>query len=289
MIYLRILCFDFGGTSVKYGVWNGKELEGINLFSTPSSWPQMKKKLKGIFDKFDNINGIGISAPGSVDSKNGVIRGISAIPYIHNFEIIKELEQLFNRKVLIENDANSAALAELYYGGASKLSNVAFFIIGSGIGGAISIDRKVIKGANLFGGEIGYMLLNENDTVSKLASPVQVAHRFAGLSGIQLFELASNGNSEAQKAVEGIIDALARSMYNVCLLLDPEKILIGGAISQRDDFILPIQNKLEYYLEKMGAGDLSIKIEKCHFKESANLVGAAVNYENSFGKGADIN
>lgn len=281
---MKFLCFDLGGTSVKYGIWENEAIIKNNSFNTPETWEEMKQSLLKISTEYPDVDGIGISSPGSVDSEEGIIKGISAIPYIHNFKIVAELESLFGKKVTIENDANSAALAELFYGRAKDLNNVAFFIIGSGIGGAISINKQIVKGANLFGGEIGYMLLNEKDTVSHLASPVQVAERFNQISGKELFELSEQGDSAAIEAVEGIYDSLARSMYNVCLLIDPELILIGGGISQRDDLIEPIQNRLNQYLAVNGAGDLSITIDRCHFKQNANLIGAAVNYQNRFCK-----
>ena len=66
----------------------------------------MKQQMEQVATKFADVEGVGISSPGSVDSKLGVIRGISAIPYIHNFEIVKELTELFNKQVTIENAAN---------------------------------------------------------------------------------------------------------------------------------------------------------------------------------------
>lgn len=280
---MKILCFDMGGTAVKYGLWNNRELSATSLFPTPPTWEEMKEKLLSIFHSFSEIDGVAFSSPGSVDTQNGIVKGISAIPYIHHFEIVKELELLFNCKVTIENDANSAALAELHLGKAKHYDNVVFFIIGSGIGGAVIINRQLVKGANLFGGDIGYMLLNEKNTVSDLASPVNVANRYGNISGQELFEKADAGDIGAKLAVEGLYDALARSMYNVCLLIDPQLILIGGAISQRKELIAPVQQKLNQYLKKHGAQDLTVQVDRCAFLQNANLIGAAINYELTYG------
>lgn len=278
---MKLLCFDMGGTAVKYGLWENEQITQTSSFLTPSTWAEMKSQFKAIADLYTDVDGIAMSSPGSVDSLNGIVKGISAIPYIHHFEIVKELEMLFGKRVSIENDANCAALAELYYGVAKDLQNVAFFIIGTGIGGAISINKQIIKGANLFGGEIGYMLSNEHDIVSSVASPVAVAKNNGASSGKELFEWAAQGNEQAIQAIDGLYDALARSMYNVSLLIDPELIVIGGGISQREDLIAPIQVKLNHYLKINGAGDLHVTIDRCHFKQDANLVGAAVNYQNT--------
>lgn len=80
------------------------------------------------------FSGVAISSPGSVDTKTGIIYGLSAIEYIHRFEIRKELEALFGLRVSIQNDANCAALAEVWKGNAAEVSNSAFLIIGSGVG-----------------------------------------------------------------------------------------------------------------------------------------------------------
>lgn len=101
------------------------------------------------------------------------------------------------------------------------------------------------------------------------------------VSAKDLFDLAAKGNEQAKVGAEEVHDTLARSMYNVALMLDPELILIGGGISQRNDFVSPIQVKLDHYLKANGAGELKIKIDCCEFLQNANLIGAAVNYQNT--------
>lgn len=100
---MAILCFDFGGTAVKYGYYKQSELMGKGEFKTPSTWQEMKRELKKVYDhhqdQFGLIEGIAISAPGSVDSDRGIIEGISAIPYIHRFPIVTELKEWFAKPV----------------------------------------------------------------------------------------------------------------------------------------------------------------------------------------------
>ena len=85
---------------------------------------------------------------------------------------------LFGVPVSVENDANCAALAEVWLGAARDVQNALFIVIGSGIGGAVIVNRQLFKGKNLFGGEFGYMLLDAENTLSRLGSPVQVAERY---------------------------------------------------------------------------------------------------------------
>lgn len=84
--------------------------------------------------KDTKIEGVAISSPGAVNKKTGIIGGSSAIPYIHNFKIVDELEKRFGLPVSIENDANSVALGELAEGSDKGCDSMAFFVIGTGIG-----------------------------------------------------------------------------------------------------------------------------------------------------------
>ncbi|MGS4373125.1 ROK family protein [Klebsiella oxytoca] len=137
---MAILLFDWGGTSIKYGVWQQGELKDTASVETPDSWEEMKNRLLELYQQFQSryaINGISISAPGCVDPQSGVISGLSAIPYIHHFPIVEELSGLFSLPVCIENDANSAGIAEAALGAGREYDSVLFVIAGSGIGGAI--------------------------------------------------------------------------------------------------------------------------------------------------------
>lgn len=162
----------------------------------------MKENLYQVFKELSDADtkGVAMSSPGAVDTEEGVIKGLSAIPYIHRFKIVDELEALFGLPVAIENDANCAGLAESKFGIGQDSKNALYFIIGSGIGGAVCQNGQLYKGSSLFGGEFGYMIIENGKTLSTLASPVQVADRYAkahGLtdfSGKDLFDLAKNGN-----------------------------------------------------------------------------------------------
>lgn len=190
----------------------------------------------------------------------------------------------------IENDANCAGLAEVAFGVAKEVQNAAFFIVGSGVGGAVIINRQLLKGKNLFGGEFGYMLMSPTETLSPLASPVQTARHYSELAGLptaisgkELFALADEGNEEAQEAVSGLYDALARGIYNVLMVLDPDIVAIGGGISQRVGLRKEVAQRVVKLLEQTGAMDLKFQLEICQFQNNANLLGAVSNFLNQKG------
>lgn len=288
-----LLVCDMGGTAVKYGLYDQGSLSNQSSFPTPTSWEEMKKELKSLQQQFSDqgLTGVAFSSPGSVDTEQGVIYGKSAISYIHRFPIQEELEDLFGLPVSIENDANCAALAELHLGVARDSASTAFFIIGSGVGGALALGKDLVKGSCLFGGEFGYMLLQDGKSLSELVSPVQVAQRFAqaeGLaepfSGKDLFDLADQGNASAQAAVDNLYHYLAVGIYNVLMTANPELVAIGGGISVRKDLVEHVRRHLDQLLEDADATDLKVELAACTFRNDANLLGAASHFLSQVGE-----
>ncbi|MBJ6746318.1 ROK family protein [Streptococcus sp. 121] len=283
---MALLVCDLGGTAVKTALFTEGNLELMDSLPTPSSWEEMKVALLALKNQVssENISGLALSCPGSVDTETGIIYGKSAIPYIHRFPIQAELEELLGLPVSIENDANCAALAELHMGAARGSSSAAFFIIGSGVGGALSIGTQLQKGENLFGGEFGFMLLDQGRSLSQLVSPVQVAQRFAqdqGLdhvTGKDLFDLAQSGHPAAEEAVESLYNSLAVGIYNVLMTVNPELVLLGGAISAREDLVPNVQRRLEALIQETDAEDIRFRLKACAFQNQANLLGAVSHF-----------
>ena len=132
---------DIGGTSIKFAVWDGNQLVEHVVRKTPHTLDEFYSVLTSeVFTMKKNyqITGVGISSPGAVNKKTGVIEGASAIPYIHNFEIQPELEKRFGLKVSMENDANCAALAELEDGAGQGADSLVFLLSVPGL-----VDRSL--------------------------------------------------------------------------------------------------------------------------------------------------
>lgn len=286
---MSIVVFDIGGSAVKYGLWENESLSNKASFTTPKSWEDMKEEMLRVYQTFNgdhSIEGVAISAPGAVDAIAGTIGGISAVPYLHYFPIKKEWEDLFGVPVSMENDANCAALAELWLGVAKDIQNALFIVIGSGIGGSVIINRKIFKGKDLFGGEFGYMLLDGQHTLSELGSPVHTAELYSKELGLDtvvdgkfLFQEADRGEPIAMKYVEGLIDALALGIYNLSISFNPDMVVIGGGLSTRKDLIQRLNKRTAFYLERQKAEDLKLVIEVCQFNNDANLIGAVAHFE----------
>lgn len=282
---MSVLAFDIGGSSVKYGLWHNNELTHKNSFPLPSSWIDMKNEFVNVLDslrQFDII-GVALSAPGIVNQRIGEINGVSAVSYIHDFPIVSELEQLFKCHVSIENDANCAALAEVWKGVAKEAEHCLFFVIGSGIGGAVVINKKLFKGKNLFGGEFGYMFLNDSASLSELGSSVKAVETYNRLTGQnvtgeELFKLAEEGNSLAIEITNRFFRAIAIGIYNLLVAFDPGLVILGGGVSENPLLLEKICAQLDQILLERGITEMDFEMKRCLFRNDANLVGAVYNY-----------
>ncbi len=285
----NLFVFDLGGSSIKYGIWEAEKLHPLGAVATPESWNKMKQLLADKLSEYPgkNIKGVAISCPGSVDLEEGIVYGTSAIPYIHRFPVRRELEDFFGLPVSLQNDANCAALAEVWMGNAKSVKNACFVIIGSGIGGAVIADGKLQSGAHLFGGEFGYQIINDQTllTLSEAGSPVTMANNFTKwiadghrYEGKEVFELAEAGNSLAEKMVNDLYDSLSIGIYNLQLCFDPERILIGGGMSGRPDLIEQLQQRVGRLLTKKGAGDLDFDLKPCRYFSDSNMLGAIYQF-----------
>lgn len=282
------LVFDIGGSSNKYALIENDKI--VEKFSSKQE-KNMEDLLKFFEDKINffakshKIDGIGFSSPGTVDSSIGNIYGKSAVEFITEYNFALEIKNKFNLPVAIENDANCAALAEIFYGKVGK-NYLAFLIIGSGIGGSITKNGKIIKGKSLEAGEFGYMLLkNEDgnfDNFSKLATLPNIRRKMIKKYGIDestylIFDKYMQKKEPYFTEVDQMFTYLAMGIYNIFYTVNPEKIYLGGAISSDERFVREIKNKLNTGVFR----SIDIDISPVSFFNDNNLYGAYANLKQS--------
>ena len=274
---MNLAAIDIGGTTIKIATWKDNQLQDKHAIDTPKDLDGFYEALTEEVNKIKKdtkIEGVAISSPGAVNKKTGIIGGSSAIPYIHNFKIVDELEKRFGLPVSVENDANSAALGELAEGSGKGCDSMAFFVIGTGIGGALIINQKVWHGAHLFGGEFGYMIMGAH-TLSELASPVAMANRYnertgKHLDGKTIFELADKDDPVASDERQTLIHALAVAIYNIQHSFDSEKIVLGGGISNNPELIPLLNKEIDRLRDDLDLVTLKPDIVLCKLKSDAN-------------------
>lgn len=285
---------DIGGTSIKFAVMKDDQLEKLEPVKTPQTLEEFYQILTNKVDSMKaqyQITGVGISSPGAVNKKTGVVEGASAIPYIHNFEIQQALSKRFDLPVSMENDANCAALAELDSGAGRDVSSLLFLIIGTGVGGSVIINHQIWHGAHLFGGEFGFTLVDDKSTLSNLATSVGVAQRYnanskpiTNYSGKEVFDLADHGDARAQKEVQTMYYSLAKGIYNLQYSFDPELIVLGGAVSNNPHLIPEVNKEIEKIRKVVKIASIKPEIVPCHYTDEANLRGAAVDFAQTYPK-----
>lgn len=271
------IVFDIGGSSIKFARMNFKgEILESGKFQTPTTYDEFYLKIcQKIEEK--KVEGICFSSPGSVDKKTGEIKGISAVDYIHYNNFAKKLKEKYKINVSIENDANCAALGEIYF--LDKEYKLALFmVIGSGVGGAVLKDGKLLNGKFNETGEFGYMLfgygLNEN--LSSLATLPNIVNKLKKEKNIETttyelldeyFKVKEPYYSYTRKGFE----YLAIAIYNLKYIYDPDIIFIGGAISSEKRYI----DEIKKYVLNLG---VDIKIKNCKNFNNNNLLGALANH-----------
>lgn len=293
------IVFDIGGSSVKWSIMSkmGDILtkDKIKVVDSVDQFFEELSKIVNINKDNFNLKGIAISSPGAVDSITGIVGGASTIPYIHgpNFkEILKEKTGL---DVAIENDANCAALGECWLGAAKEENDCAFVVCGSGIGGAIVKDKKVHTGIHKHGGEFGYCIVDYDKdgeekylTWSRVGSTSALARAISqrkgleekDIDGLKAFQLYDEGDIIAVEEVNKYFRYMAIGIYNIQYTYDPEVIVLGGAISEREGYIESINEKLDEIMCNNTDGKIKPIVKKCIHGNDANMIGALFNLLN---------
>ena len=295
----RYLVFDWGGTSLKYAYMSEDgQIIQKNSVSSPArsaTKEEFYTILDSVVNQFDDINGIAISSSGVIDSDNGVVGVIGAFPFLNGVCIAEELSQRYNKKVTIENDGKCAALAELWIGNLKDVDDGAVIVIGTNIGCAVILNRKLRRGKRFLCGELCACSTDDkhlNDPYSyagQHGTPYlcKIMQEKMGLNdemdGIEAFNYINNKDPKALEALKEYTDSLAMMLFNIHIFLDLEKILIGGGISAQpvllDSLRKSIRDIATYHVDIVKGTYYPLPvIDVCKFHNEANLLGALYHF-----------
>jgi len=281
------LCFDVGGTQVKFGVLTD-EGKFIKRGSYATNCLDLNKFIRDIFRVVDevvaqyNLQGIGISLPGYINPESGYSELAGAIRALDGKNLKKLVEERIKIKIEIENDANCVALAEKFNGNAVDCDHFISFTIGTGIGGGIFLNGQIISGHSFKAGEFGMMVMNNFGKPYKnmhdLASTQALIQAYKDYKGLpedeQVEGMIVFNDAKVDTGVAMIVDnwyrRLSYGIYNLASILNPEKILIGGAVSVREDLYVELDQKLRE-IEKWS--DIAVKVEPCKHRNDAGMLG----------------
>lgn len=299
---MKNIGIDIGGTFIKAAiVENTGKIILSSKTPTPKAGVELGVKVVEIINdmasranvKLGEIEHIGIGVPGICDTKEGRIIDCPNIPDCKNIDICDYVAKETGIEVKVDNDANCAALGE-YMFLETKPRGFVFVTLGTGVGGGIILDGKLLRGVNSAAGEIGHMVIDKNGercncgrygcweryaSVSALVRQTRDAGFTGDVSGRTVFEEKKKGNRLAVEVLEKWLGYVAEGICNIVNIFQPEVVVIGGGVSREGDIIAkPIECAV---LEKSITGrtklaNTNIKVSRLF--NDAGVVGASFLY-----------
>ena len=277
---------DLGGTTVKIAYFDETgnmiskwEIPTVTADCGSRILPDIAASIREFREKngiaAESLLGVGIGVPGPVDAKGNVNRCVNL--GWGTFNINKELSALTGLPVTAGNDANVAALGEFWKGGGQGCDNMVFVTLGTGVGGGIVIEGKLLHGAHGSGAEIGHMVLNRDETavcgcgkrgcveqycsatgivrMAKLALEASdedsALRRLPNLTCKDIFDAGKQGDQLALQVLDKYYAYMGEFLADVCCVVNPEVVVLGGGVSKAGDVLLdglkPYFNKYVFH------------------------------------------
>lgn len=247
---------DIGGTKIAAAVFDnsGKEL-AQGMMPTPKDYSALVMTCKDIVGQFDQKYieraSVGVGIPGSMNKATGVVTAAANTPCLVQKPLQKDLEKIFGLRIIIDNDADCAALSEARDGAGAGHHTVFGLIMGTGVAGGFVVDGKIVKGANGLIGEFGHLPLpfrepsdgplvscacRQKGCIEKSISGSGLARLFERTTGksvpaARIAEMAQKGSAEARRTLDQFYTTVAKSMIAVIHTFDPDVIVVSGGLS----------------------------------------------------------
>ncbi|HSI66447.1 MAG TPA: ROK family protein [Planococcus sp. (in: firmicutes)] len=282
-----VLGVDIGGTKIRFGVIGpaGEVVYDEKVSTQFPLYEYLESHVLRILSIYPQIKAIGIGTHGFVDPQKGeIIFSTEALPGWTGTKVKEQLERATGKRVEVENDANCAALAEAKFGAASAYNRVVCLTLGTGLGGGILWDGKLLSGGPHGGAaELGHMTLYPHGArcgcgrygcyeqyVSGTGIRRRIAEAGLQMSPPELF-LAADGNGAARKVVDGFVQDLALIISSLQAAFDMEILVIGGGVSEAAElWWAGLMRELDLVL----LNPLQVKVAQ--FENEAGIIGAAL-------------
>lgn len=303
---MKLLAIDIGGTAAKIGIVSnqGQLLAhqevgvGFDGYQTPIVDTVLHASKSFLQEQGALIEGIGISAAGQIDMKEGLVAGTCGnIAGWVGTPLKQAFEKVFNRPTVVLNDANSALLGEQWVGGAQKAADVVMVTLGTGVGGGILSGGQLITGSKGFGGELGHMAVNlkgipctcgnigcYEQYASVTALVKQAEPWLKGLNipanGRSIFDLALKNNTKALAAINNWTDSIAAGLVGFTHLFNPTLLLIGGGVSTQQELLIdPLREKV--FEKLMPRYRENLRLQAATLGNAAGMLGAVKHWLNT--------
>ena len=301
-----LLAFDIGGTFIKYAlVDEAYQVSDSSKVPTPATIEEFWEALERVICLFQNrITGIAISCPGEINSRLGFVFKGGLIPYLRNIPLASRLNKTFQVPVTVLNDGDAAGLAEARIGNLQDCDCGATFVLGTGVGLALTSNGSLISTWNLKGylrwpslGEkqvtpeqkqyqteilrhgISSLVQNLGSAVNFVANASQLLE-LPEEDGVQVFEVLEAGHhEELQDLFASYCREIAILIYNLQSLVRLEKVTIGGGNSSQSLLLEEINHQYKSLMEESGEQRFSlVEIQAARYHNSSNLLGAVCHF-----------
>ena len=287
--------FDTEGNVLdKWEIPTRKEDNGSRIL--PDVAASIEKKIKDAGIDRKDVAGVGVGAPGPVDSK-GVIYKTANLGW-GVFSIKETLENILKLPVMAGNDANVAALGEMWKGGGAGYHNVVMVTLGTGVGGGIIVNGKIVTGTHGAGGEIGHIHVEDDETLSCNCGNQGCLEQYASATGVvrlanrmleatdkasvlrneevtakAVFDAVKEGDEVAIEVATEMGNYLGHAMADMAAVLDPAVFVIGGGVSKAGEVLLSFIEKP--FMEKAFFANKNVKFKLATLGNDAGICGAA--------------
>lgn len=282
-----VLGVDIGGTKIRIGIIDnaGNILFEETVPTRIPLYPYLENLVQRILEEFSQVTAIGIGTHGFVEPKAGrIVYATDILPGWTGTEVKTQLQKATGRRVEVENDANCAALAEAKFGAAKGIGRVVCLTLGTGLGGGIIWDGKLLSGGTHGGAaEIGHMTLYPNGVhcacgrkgcleqyISGTALRRRIAEAGLAIEPEKLF-MEAQSNESARQIVDSFVEDLALAISSLQAIFDMDMLVIGGGVSESAELWW---QQLLQYLEPVMLNPLTVKTAK--FENDAGILGAAL-------------
>ncbi len=268
----QTLALDIGATKTRIAVISGIKIKDKKVIKTPKTKAEITKALFNLIDSYRGIKKIGIGV--AAFTRNGRTYGTPNMDYT-GVDIKSILKNRYKIPVFVDNDANCAGLAELYYGAGKGKKNFILLTLGTGIGGAIIINGKIYRGTG-FAGEPGHSLVRGKyfEHIASAPASVKLGQKLLKrkITSEEIEKLADKGDKKAKKIYEIIGEYIGESLVNIAMYLDPEIIILGGGFAK----VKHIYPSMLKTFKQKDIVPRKIPIVHAKLSDDAGLIGAAL-------------
>lgn len=284
---------DIGGTQIKQAyVTKEGELSDVKTTDTPKTKQQFLACIENILNELpDTCQGVGISCPGKIDTTTKTVYHGGSLTFLDHFSFADFFEKIgCTLPVAVQNDGKAAILGEYWLGSLQGIRQAVGLTLGTGVGGGLLVDGKLLEGKNFQAGEFSFILNHPSLPDKQVMTGAQLsAARFIKQAarlleleditdGQTVFEhLNKNSSKSLYDLFEGYCFQIASLLFNLQCIFDPEKIVIGGGISAQSLLIAEINRQYAKILNHDAFYQQTftpVVIEACQFQNHANCLGA---------------